>query len=74
MNERNYFKKQLIAHQIFTKIGSLRLYPNEVFIEPLKHDSEKMAEMFFGDVPDFDSTLNEIKRLEKVINVENSLA
>lgn len=52
------------------KIGSLRLYPNEVFIEPLKEDSKKMAEMFFGDAPDFDATLNEIKRLEKVINVD----
>lgn len=51
------------------KIGSLRLYPNEVFIEPLKHDSKKMVEMFFGDAPDFDKILNEVKRLEQVINV-----
>lgn len=41
------------------KIGSLHLYPNEIFIESLKHDSEKMVEMFFGDAPDFENTLNE---------------
>lgn len=40
-------------------------------MEPLKQDSEKMAEMFFGDAPDFDKTLNEIKRTEKVINTDN---
>lgn len=52
------------------KIGSLHLYPNEVFIEPLKHDSERMVEMFFGEAPDFDNTLNEIKRIENIINTE----
>lgn len=50
------------------KIGSLRLYPNDVFIEPLKEDHEKMKGMFFGDAPDFDKTLAEIKRIEDVIN------
>jgi hypothetical protein len=50
------------------KIGSLRLYPNEVFIESLKQDSQKMAEMFFGEAPVFEKILSEIKRIEGVIN------
>jgi len=53
------------------KIGSLHLYPSEVFIKPLKWDSEKMTEMFFGDPPNFDRILNEIKRIEKIINMGN---
>jgi len=50
------------------KIGSLRLYPNEVFIDKLKQDHEKMSVMFFGDMPDFDKILFEIKRIESTIN------
>lgn len=50
------------------KIGSLRLYPNEVFMEQLKQDHKKMSEMFFGDAPDFDETMKKIKRIEGIIN------
>jgi len=50
------------------KIGSLHLYPNEAFIEALKHDSQKMADMFFGEAPDFDITLSNIKIIEDAIN------
>lgn len=50
------------------KIGSMRLYPNDVFIESLKRDSEKMTDMFFGESPDFNETMSEIKRIEAVIN------
>ncbi len=50
------------------KIGSMRLYPSEVFIESLKQDSQRMTDMFFGEAPDFDKILSEIKRIEAVIN------
>ena len=50
------------------KIGTLRLYPNEVSIDQLKADHAKMVDMFFGNVPDFDETLEHIKRIEKIIN------
>ncbi len=50
------------------KIGSMRIYPNEVFINSLKQDSERMTDMFFGDAPNFEKTLSEIKRIESVIN------
>ncbi len=49
-------------------IGSLRLYPNEVFIDQLEADHAKMADMFFGNAPNFDETLEHIKRLENIIN------
>ena len=50
------------------KIGSMCIYPNEVFINSLKQDSERMTDMFFGDAPNFEKTLSEIKRIESVIN------
>ncbi|HAT6958059.1 TPA: nucleotidyl transferase AbiEii/AbiGii toxin family protein [Legionella pneumophila] len=49
-------------------IGSLRLYPNDQFIEQLKADHSKMVDMFFGKAPDFDETLENIKRIERIIN------
>lgn len=49
-------------------IGSLRLYPNKLFMEQLKADHSKMVDMFFGTAPDFDETLEHIKRIEKIVN------
>lgn len=66
-NKAIYFPSKW-ANYDAAKIGTMRLYPNEVFIESLKQDSQKMTEMFFGDAPDFDKTLSEIKRIEDIIN------
>ena len=49
-------------------IGTLRLYPNKAFISQLKQDHSKMLDMFFGDVPNFEETMENIKRIEQVIN------
>jgi hypothetical protein len=50
------------------KIGTLRLYPNEAFIEQLKKDHNRMTEMFFGNAPDFNDTLSKIRNIEQAIN------
>jgi hypothetical protein len=55
------------------KIGTLRLYPNDVFIEQLKQDHKNMNEMFFGTAPDFNKTLSAILNIEKTINITNYL-
>jgi hypothetical protein len=49
-------------------IGTLRLFPNEAFIEQLKLDRENMAIMFFGVAPNFDETLQKVKIIEGKIN------
>lgn len=49
-------------------IGSLKLYPNEAFIEQLKQDHKDMAVMFFGDAPDFDEIMQKTKEIEGKIN------
>lgn len=49
-------------------IGTLHLYPNDVFIDQLKQDHSKMVDMFFGDAPDFNEIMENIKRIEKIVN------
>jgi predicted nucleotidyltransferase component of viral defense system len=49
-------------------IGTLHLYPNEIFMDQLKQDHDKMVDMFFGDAPDFDEIMENIKRIEQCIN------
>jgi len=49
-------------------VGTLRLYPNEEFIGQLKQDHSKMIDMFFGDAPNFEDIMENIKRIEQVIN------
>ena len=49
-------------------VGTLRLYPNEEFISQLKQDHSKMIDMFFGDAPNFEDIMENIKRIEQVIN------
>jgi predicted nucleotidyltransferase component of viral defense system len=52
-------------------IGTLRLYPNEAFIGQLKQDHSKMVDMFFGEIPDFDEVMKDIKQIENLINDMN---
>ncbi len=66
-NKMAYFPSKWASYNT-AKIGSLHLYPNKAFIESLKQDYKKMAEMFFGDTPDFNNILSEIKRIEDIIN------
>jgi hypothetical protein len=49
-------------------IGTLKIYPKEVFIEQLKQDHRNMTEMFFGAAPDFNDTLSAIQNIERLIN------
>lgn len=66
-NKMIYFPSKW-ANYDTANIGSLRLYPNEIFLESLRKDSQQMGEMFFGDRPNFDYIMFEIKRIEAVIN------
>lgn len=50
-------------------IGSLKLLPTDEQRTHLKQDYEKMAEMFMGEYPDFDTVMNGLSKLEKKINI-----
>lgn len=66
-NKSTYFPDKKAKYEE-TIIGSLKLYPNEAFISQLRQDHKNMAAMFFGDAPDFDNIMNNIKRIEIDIN------
>lgn len=50
--------------------GSLKIFPNDYFLSSLKADYKDMAEMFFDNVsiPNFDLVMENIKRIERLIN------
>ncbi|MDR3491735.1 MAG: nucleotidyl transferase AbiEii/AbiGii toxin family protein [Gammaproteobacteria bacterium] len=66
-NKAIYFPSKW-ANYDEANIGTLRIYPNEAFIEQLKQDHRNMSEMFFGNAPDFNDTLSAIQNIERVIN------
>lgn len=49
-------------------IGRLKLLPTDEQRTHLKQDYEKMAEMFMGEYPDFDTVMNGLSKLEQKIN------
>ncbi len=50
--------------------GNLRLIPNEDYLQLLKDDFNKMLsnKMFYGQQPNFDNIISEIRKLENLIN------
>jgi hypothetical protein len=44
------------------------LRPAPQLEEALRRDYEKMREMYFGQEPDFDSVMTDIRELEKAFN------
>ncbi len=48
--------------------GTLKIYPTEKNIDILRRDYLNMKSMFYGDYPNFDLILSEIKRIETEIN------
>jgi hypothetical protein len=48
--------------------GTLRLAPSPQLEAALRRDYEEMREMYFGQEPDFDAVMTDIRDLEKAIN------
>jgi len=51
------------------KLGQFSLVPEHYRIKQLKDDYKQMEEMIFGQYPDFDKILSEIKLFEKELNI-----
>jgi len=48
--------------------GTFRLIPKVEHLPPLRGDYSDMAEMIFGEIPDFDQILKTLGQLENEIN------
>ena len=63
------FFREAAAHFELARRGTLRLAPGNELEDALRRDYEKMSrEMYFGDVPNFDEVMRDIRSLEKEIN------
>ncbi len=67
LNKSLLFKNTKASYETAI-LGSLRLLPNAEQMPILKKDYERMAEMFMGDYPDFETVINGLTALEKRIN------
>src|SRR5271157_3241545 len=56
------------ARYELAKKGTLRLVPGPQLEEALRRDYEKMREMYFGQEPDFDAVMTDIRELERAFN------
>jgi hypothetical protein len=65
---KQHFFREAAAHYELARKGTLRLAPSPQSEESLRKDCEKTREMYFGDVPDFDTVMNDLRELERQIN------
>lgn len=65
---KQHFFREGTAHYELAKKGTLRLAPNRELEGALRRDYEKMREMYFGEEPDFDAVMNDIRELEEAFN------
>ena len=50
------------------RIGSLRIAPNEKYINELKQDYLNMQVMIYGEIPSFEEIMIRLKEIENIIN------
>lgn len=68
VEHKNIFFRQPSAHYDACLAGNMQLVPSDNRKAVLAQDYEKMRDMFFGDIPDFDDILRSLEDLEKTIN------
>ena len=66
-HKRRFFREGG-AHYELAKKGALRLAPSPQLEGNLRKDYEKMREMYFGQEPDFDAVMDDVRRLEETFN------
>lgn len=65
--KRKFYPREW-AHYELAEPGTLRLIPDERLLKPLHNDYKRMSVMIYGDYPDFDAIMNNLRDLEHEIN------
>jgi Nucleotidyl transferase AbiEii toxin, Type IV TA system len=65
---KRHFFRESGAHYELARKGTLRLAPDKALEGVLRRDYQKMREMYFGQEPDFEQVMNDIRRLEATFN------
>ena len=68
VEHKQHFFREGGARYELAKKGSLRLAPGPQLEVALRRDYGKMREMYFGQEPDFDAVMTDIRELEKAFN------
>ena len=68
VEHKQHFFREGGARYELAKKGTLRLAPGPQLEAALRRDYEKMREMYFGQEPDFDAVMTDIRELEKAFN------
>lgn len=68
---KQHFFREGGAHYELARKGTLRLAPSPQLEAVLRRDYEKMREMYFGQEPDFDAVMSDIRRLEEAFNKQD---
>lgn len=65
---KQHFFREAAAQYELAKRGTLRLVPHAKLEEELRKDHAGMREMFFGNHPDFDEVMDQLRKLESELN------
>jgi hypothetical protein len=65
---KQHFFREGAAHYELAKKGTLRLAPSPRLEDALRRDYDKMREMYFGQEPNFDEVMKDLRLLEETFN------
>jgi len=68
VEHKQHFFREGGARYELAKKGTLRLAPGPQLEEALRRDYVKMREMYFGQEPDFDAVMTNIREIERAFN------
>jgi predicted nucleotidyltransferase component of viral defense system len=68
VRHKSVFFRQAAARYDLAKPGRLRITPSAELERHLRRDYREMQEMFFGEAPEFDRILADIRELEALVN------
>ena len=67
--KKKIFFRQPTAKYDEIHSGKLKLIPDENLFDEVKLDYKRLKEMIFGEYPDFEVLIGELKELENKINL-----
>jgi hypothetical protein len=73
VEHKKTFFRLVRANYDEARTGNIRLLPHDARLAALRIDYDKMRDMFFGEIPSFDSIIESLTKLEAKINTKVSL-
>lgn len=68
VKHKSVFFREAAARYDLAAPGSLKIVPGDELEGAVRRDYREMQEMFFGEAPEFDDVLSDIREIEKRMN------